>query len=259
METLECIENRRSARKFKNTSVEWEKIGNILRAGQLAPSSGNVQDFKFVVVTDKTKRSALANSALKQHWIASAPVIIVVYSEPKITQRSYGIRGDKLYAIQNSAAAAQNILLAATDEGLGSCWVGAFDENMVNSVLGAPDNARPQVLIPIGYIENDIPIPRKNRMVDMVYINNWGGKIVNPDLAMDDFSEVMRKKIMEAKEIIKEKAPTIGRDIAYKGKEGVKKIHDKVKEKFEERKKRKEKEFEKDLSSEEEVLEDSEI
>jgi len=70
METLEAIENRRAVRNFLDTPVEWEKVGNILRAAQLAPSSGNIQDWKFVVVTDKTKRAAVANAALKQHWIA---------------------------------------------------------------------------------------------------------------------------------------------------------------------------------------------
>jgi nitroreductase len=257
METFECIEKRRSIRRFNDLPVEWEKVGNILRAAQLAPSSGNVQDCKFVVVTDKMKRAALANAALKQHWIAKAPVIIIVYSEPKPTQRFYGLRGEKLYTIQNSAAAAENILLAATDQGLAACWVGAFDENMVNTVLNAPDAARPQAIIPIGYSDEEPKMPRRHKLVDLVYINNWNSKIVTIDLLFDDFSEVIRKKIMETKEAITEKGPTMGKKIAEKGKTGAKKFHEKIKEKLSARKKKKEKEIEKELGGEEEVLEDT--
>jgi nitroreductase len=258
METFESIENRRSVRNFNDLPVEWEKVGNILRAAQLAPSSGNVQDVKYVVVTDKTKRAAIANAALKQHWIAKAPVIIIVYSEPKPTQRFYGLRGEKLYTIQNSAAATENMLLAATDQGLASCWVGAFDEKMVNDVLGAPDSARPQAIIPIGYSDEEPTMPKRYRLVDLVYINSWKGKIVNIDLLFDDFSEVIKKKIQEAKEAIAEKGPTVGMEIAGKGKEGIKKVHEKIKDKFTSRKKKKEKELDKELGDEEEVLEDTE-
>ncbi len=258
METFESIEKRRSVRKFNDLPVEWEKVGNILRAAQLAPSSGNVQDCRFIVVTDKTKRAALANAALKQHWIAQAPVIMIVYSEPKPTQRFYGLRGEKLYTIQNSAAAAENIILAATDQGLSTCWVGAFDESMVNSVIGAPDSVRPQVIIPIGYSDDEPNIPKRYDMVDVVYINSWKGKIVNVDLVMDDFSEVIRKKVEEAKEAVVDKGPTVGIAIADKGKEGIKKLHERIKDKLENRKKKKEKEMDKEIGGEEEVLEDTE-
>lgn len=259
METFESIEKRRSARDFDELPVEWEKVGNILRAAQLAPSSGNVQDCKFVVVTDKTKRAALANASLKQHWIAKAPVVIVVYSEPTPTKRFYGLRGEKLYTIQNSAAAAENIILAATDQGLKSCWVGAFDENMVNRVLGAPDEVRPQVIIPIGYSSQEPKMPKKNKLVDITFINSWGGKLVNVDLLFDDYSEAMRKKLLEGKEAVEEKAPTIGRKIAKHGKERFKKVHEKIKGRIEERKRKKEKKLEKELGGEEELLEDTDL
>jgi nitroreductase len=258
METFECIEKRRSTRNFNDLPVEWEKVGNILRAAQLAPSSGNIQDWKTVVVTDKTKRAAIANAALKQHWIAKAPVIIIVYSEPKQNQRMYGLRGEKLYTIQNSAAVVQNMLLAATDQGLASCWVGAFDESMVNSVLGAPESARPQAIIPIGYSDEKPNMPKRHKLVDMTYINSWRGKIVNVDLLFDDFSEVMRKKITEAKEAAAEKGPTLGKSMTEGGVSKIKQIHEKIKDHFEKRKRKKDKELEEELGGEEEVLEDTE-
>jgi nitroreductase len=258
METLESIEKRRSIRNFSDLPVEWEKVGNILRAAQLAPTSGNIQDWKIVVVTDKTKRTAIANAALKQHWIAKAPVIILVYAEPTQNQRMYGLRGEKLYTIQNSAAAVENILLAATDQGLASCWVGAFDESMLNSVIGAPESVRPQAIIPIGYSDDKPTMPKRHRLVDIVYINSWKGKIVNVDLLFDDFSNVFRKKLMEAKMAATEKGPTLGKSMAEQGKSKLKKIHEKIKDHFESKKRKKDKELEKELGGEEEVLEDTE-
>ena len=258
METLESIEKRRSVRNFNDLPVEWEKVGNMLRAAQLAPTSGNIQDWKVVVVTDKTKRAAIANAALKQHWIAKAPVIIIVYAEPSQNQRMYGLRGEKLYTIQNSAAVVQNIMLAAIDQGLASCWVGAFDETMVNSVLGAPDSVRPQAIIPVGYSDEKPNMPKRHRLVDMVYINSWKGKIVNIDLLFDDFSDVMRKKILEAKEAVAEKGPTLGKSMAEQGKSKLKQIHEKIKDHFESKKRKKDKELEQELGGEEEVLEDTE-
>ncbi|MFH1063590.1 MAG: nitroreductase family protein [Candidatus Woesearchaeota archaeon] len=250
METFEAIEKRRSVRDFNDTPVEWEKVGNILRAGQLAPSSGNVQDWKFVAVTDKTTRGALANAALKQHWIAKAPVIIVVYSDPKSTQRFYGLRGEKLYTIQNCAAAIENMLLAATDQGLASCWIGAFDEVMVSKALGAPTDVRPQAMIPIGYTDKEQIESKRHQLVDIVYINSWGGKIVNFDLLMDNFSEVARNKINEAVAAVTEKAPSVGESIAVKGKEKIKAIHAKIKGHIEQRRKKKEEQFEKEFKEE---------
>lgn len=257
METFASIENRRSVRKYTDTPVEWEKVGNILRAGQLAPSSGNSQDWKFVVVTDKTKRAALANAALKQHWIASAPIIIIIYSEPKTTGRYYGLRGEKLYSVQNSAAATMSMLLAATDQGLASCWIGAFDEGMVNKIMGAPDSARPQALITIGYSDEEPTMPNRHKLVDITYINGWKAKIVNLDLVFQDFSEVIRKKIVEGKEVAVDKGPVIGGKIAARGKAHVQKIQEKIREKMSARRLKKEKELAKELGDEEEVLDET--
>ncbi|MBW2968269.1 nitroreductase family protein [Candidatus Woesearchaeota archaeon] len=257
MDTLECLEKRRSVRKFTDSPVEWEKVGNLLRAAQLAPSSGNTQDWKFVVIADKLKRAALANAALKQHWIAQAPIIIVVYSMPQATARYYGLRGEKLYTIQNSAAATENILLAATAQGLASCWVGAFDEKMVNQVLGAPDDARPQAIIPVGYSDDEPKLPTRHRLYDITFLNSWGNKVVNVDLFFDEFASAVQTKIAEAKETLKEKGPALQSKITEKGKEGVKKIHEKIKDSLAARKKRKEKELAKELGDEEEVLEET--
>lgn len=257
METFECIEKRRSIRQFKNTPVEWEKIGNILRAAQLAPTAGNIQDFKLVVVSDKKKISALASAAMKQYWITQAPIVIVIYSEPDIIKKYYGLRGEKLYTVQNSAAAMENILLAATAQGLASCWVGAFDEAAVNNILGAPDSVRPQAIVIIGYSDSQADMPKRYKLVDIVYMNAWKSKYVNVDLMFDEFSGVGRVKVQEAVGSFRETAPILGKLITERSKEGLAGIHKKIKEKIKARQKKKEEKLEKEIGDEEDVLEDS--
>lgn len=259
METFECIEKRRTVRKYDDTPVEWEKVGNILRAAQLAPSAGNVQDWRFVVVTDKTKRIALANASLKQSWMAQAPVIIVVYIEPRYSKRFYGLRGEKLYTIQNGAAATENMLIAATDQGLASAWIGAFDENMVNSVTGAPQSARPQALITVGYSSEEVELPKRYKLNDMTYINSWGSKAKEYELAMDDFSDTIKRKITEAKETVAKEAPVLGQGLVEKSKAHFQKIKDKWDSQRTEKEKRKAKELAKEIGDEDEdILDDSE-
>lgn len=256
METFECIEKRRSVRKYMDSPIEWEKICNIIHSAQLAPSSGNVQDVRFVVVTDKKKRVSLANASLKQHWMAQAPVIIVVYAVPKLNARYYGLRGEKLYSIQNSSAAAENLLLAATDEGLASCWVGAFDEQMVNNVLGAPGDARPQVMVTLGYSDEEPKLPRRERLIDVVYLNGYGSKIVNPDLLFDNYGEAVKKKIIAAKNKIVEEGPGISKTIFEKAKEHINKLQKSYKDQQEEKQREKDKKLSKEIGDEEEILDE---
>ncbi|MBI5398929.1 nitroreductase family protein [Candidatus Woesearchaeota archaeon] len=255
METFEAIEKRRSIRKYLEVPVEWEKVGNVLRAAQQAPSAGNLQDWKFVVVTDKETRKKIANAAMQQSWIEKAPVIIVVYSEPYKTKRFYGDVGEKIYSVQNGAAAIENMLIAATDQGLGSCWVSAFDEPMLCTIMNSPKNVKPQAVVTIGYPDEDPITPTKYHLYDLTFINTWGSRIANPDLVLDNWSDVILKKIQGAKEAAQTEATPIVKRLFEKAKEHAKKIHEKMKKKVEEQTKGKKKREE---SSEEEVLESTE-
>ncbi|RJX20321.1 MAG: nitroreductase family protein [Ammonifex sp.] len=152
---VSIIKERRSVRRFKKEPVSREVIENLLEAARWAPSGGNIQPWFFYVVGDQDKRACLAAASLNQRFIAEAPVVIVVCAEPSRSARIYGERGRYVYCIQDTAAAVQNILLAATAYGLGSCWVGAFDENQVRHCLGIPAERRPVALIPLGYPDID--------------------------------------------------------------------------------------------------------
>ena len=93
MEVFECIKTRRAVRKFEKKEVTWDNVSMILDAGRLAPSSGNIQNWKFIVALDEGKRKAVAEACLQQWWIADAPVIIVIVGEPAKGKRFYGKRG----------------------------------------------------------------------------------------------------------------------------------------------------------------------
>ena len=128
MNVIDCIKKRRSVRNFIDKDVGMDLLGQILEAGTFAPSSGNLQNWFFILVTDQALKDQLAASCLNQNWLAKAPILIIVVADPNKVEREYNERGKKIYSIQNASAAIQNMLLAATELGLGSCWVSAFDE-----------------------------------------------------------------------------------------------------------------------------------
>jgi nitroreductase len=204
METLECIESRRSIRKYLDVPVEAEKLGNILNAGRNAPSAGNLQDWKFIVVTESDLRKRLAEAAMQQHWMAKAPIHIVVCSQPAKTERMYGKRGQDMYSAQNAAAAAQNMLLAAHDQGLGACWVGAFDDGQVRTVLSMSDEARPLAIITIGYPDEDPQKPLKYTIDNIAYVERWGNRIKDFAAYLGYYSQHVAHAAIAGKEKLRE-------------------------------------------------------
>ena len=162
LELFETIERRRSVRAFKGKPVKKEYLTRILNAAILAPSAGDIQPWEFIVTTDAEVRRDLATAALGQDWMEEAMVIITVCAKEDASALRYGERGSRLYCIQDTAAAAQNILLASTALGYGSCWVGAFDEDEVRRVLKIPKGIRPVAIIPIG-IPGETPEARPKK------------------------------------------------------------------------------------------------
>jgi len=151
METFECIKSRRTVRKYDKKDVPHEIIGQIIFAGSQAPSAGNMQPWVFIVVKEEETKKELSTAALRQDFIFKAPVVIVVAADLERSGDKYGERGKKFYCIQDTAAAIENMLLAAHDLGLGACWVGAFEEEKVKGILSMPDRLRPVGLITIGH------------------------------------------------------------------------------------------------------------
>jgi len=163
LELFEAIFGRRSIRAFKKDAVPEDYLLKLIDAARFAPSAGNLQPWEFVIVESVEGRKALAKAALNQTFIFEAPVAIVVCANEARSRRYYGERGAKLYCIQDTAAAIQNLLLSAYALGLGACWVGAFNEVEVAKIIGADGNVRPIAIIPIGFpLEKPYPPSRRS-------------------------------------------------------------------------------------------------
>jgi nitroreductase len=161
MELGEAVKNRRSIRSYQNRPVEEEKIERVLEAARWAPSAGNLQSVEYVVVRDEETRKKLAEASYGQVHVRNAPVSIVVCCNfSKIS--NYGSRGKDLYSIQESGACIQNLMLAAHSLGLGTCWIGAFDEAKISQIIRAPANAKPVAVITVGYAAEKPESGRKN-------------------------------------------------------------------------------------------------
>jgi nitroreductase len=151
MDFWQVVENRVSIREFDPAvEVAPHEIERILQAAIRAPSAGNRQPWHFYIVRDLEVRQRLAESAFGQHFVAQAPVAVVVCADADQSAGRYGQRGRELYCLQDTAAAAEHILLAAVALGLGGCWVGAFDEKLAATALKLPANHRPVAILPIG-------------------------------------------------------------------------------------------------------------
>lgn len=147
----DLFRRRFSCRSFTSDPIPRATIETLLDAARWAPTGGNLQPWRFVVVTAPARRRELAAAALGQGFIAQAPAVIVVCAVPEESARHYGDRGRNLYAVQDTAAATENLLLAAARAGLGACWVGAFDEDRVGRVLALDTGWRPVAIVPVGH------------------------------------------------------------------------------------------------------------
>jgi len=169
MDLFEAIKTRRSIRDFKfDEPVDDEKVQKILEAAINAPSAGNGQNWHFEVVRDPDIKHRLATEAGHQSFISRVPVTIVVCADLERAETGYGTRGREMYSLQETAAAIQNMLLVITALGLGTCWIGAFDEGVAARILGLPENLRPVAMLPIGVPAGPVKRVPPKRSVDEV-------------------------------------------------------------------------------------------
>lgn len=160
MTVLEAVRKRRSIRVFQEKEITQEALDRLIEAALWAPSAGNLQSRFFYFVIERKTKISLARAALDQFFISEAPLAVVACCDLRI-EGHYGRRGRDLYTIQDVAASIQNLMLVAYEMGLGSVWVGAFDEKKAARVLDTPDHLRPVAIIPVGHpAESPSPPPR---------------------------------------------------------------------------------------------------
>ncbi|MHC1570713.1 MAG: nitroreductase family protein [Methermicoccaceae archaeon] len=171
MDVLEAIAERRSIRSYTGEHVSDAQVDVLVRAGQDAPSAGNLQARDFIVVRDATTKKRLAMASLGQVQVERADVLIVVCANVPRSSSRYGKRGT-LYAHQDAAASVQNMLIAAHALGLGACWVGAFDEHEVGHILGVPVNVVPCAIITVG-VPAEKPKKPRRFTTENVHVEVW--------------------------------------------------------------------------------------
>ncbi len=169
MTVREAIEQRFSVRAYQDRPVEEDKLRRVMEAARLAPSAGNRQEWRFVVVQDAETRKRLAEAANAQAFVGQAPVVIVACAvgEPHVMTC-----GQLCYPI-DVAIALEHIALAATEEGLGTCWIGAFKEDEVRRILGIPAEVRVVELMPLGYPASTAPAKRRLELSEIVKREKW--------------------------------------------------------------------------------------
>lgn len=194
MDVFECIRNRRSIRKFTEQPVEFSKLAQVMEAGRWAPSAGNIQNWRFILVNDKSTIKRAYEHCLHQKVVYHAQALIIVCSTPEKAERLYGLRGKRLYTVQNCSASVQNMLLAAHGLGLGACWIGAFNEDDISAMFGIPSNARPQAILAIGYPDEEPESERKD-LASFVHFGKYGMKIKDLHMVLRDYSIQWKKSI----------------------------------------------------------------
>jgi len=169
MNVMEAIKSRYSVRRYKNKPVEEEKLNKILEAGRFAPSAKNRQEWRYVVVRDKGKIQKLMIAAKNQRFIGEAPVVIAACAEDD----GYVMSCGQLSYPIDVAISMDHMTLEAVEEGLGTCWIGAFYENQVKEILNIPKNIRVVLLLTLGYPDDSPSSKRRKSINEIVMYEKW--------------------------------------------------------------------------------------
>ncbi|MEM0467403.1 MAG: nitroreductase family protein [Candidatus Thermoplasmatota archaeon] len=147
MEFRDVIEQRKSIRSFSDQPVDEATLTYILECAQKAPSWANKQCWRFIVIRNKEIIQQVAKTSVVNHWVKTAPCLIIACGDPTES----GLHNDMQYFLVDVAIAFEHLILAATDVGLGSCWIGGFDEQKIKDLLEIPKRIRVVAFSPIGY------------------------------------------------------------------------------------------------------------
>ena len=147
MEFLELAKKRYSCRAYKSDPVEDDKLQQVLEAARLAPTACNLQPFQLIVIHTKGREADLRR-IYSSSWFTQAPIIICACG---IQSQSWKRRDGKNYCEVDVTIAMDHLILAATNLGLGTCWIGAFNPDSAREILGLPDGVEPIAFTPLGY------------------------------------------------------------------------------------------------------------
>jgi nitroreductase len=170
VDVIETIKTRRSIREYKPGSIPDDKLRVIFEAARLAPSAGNRQPWRFVVVRATDRKEALAEAANNQTFLKDAAAIVVALSDPEVSARWHE---------KDTMIALEHMVLAATSLGYGTCWIGAFSEEAVKKLLRIPEKMKVVALLPIG-VPAETPAARSRKELSEIFFKEewqrcWSG------------------------------------------------------------------------------------
>jgi len=169
VEYLELIRKRYSVRAYKSDPVEEEKLHQVLEAARLAPTAANRQPFRIVVVRTEGRQEELQR-VYPREWFAKAPLVLCICT---MAEQGWVRMDGKRYTDVDAAIVMDHLILAATDLGLGTCWIAAFNPTAARQVLGLPEGVEPIAFTPLGYAA-DQPRPKERKPIaDLVRYERW--------------------------------------------------------------------------------------
>ena len=185
---LDLVKSRRSIRKYTDQEVSQEDVAKILEAGRLAPSGNNAQPWRFIVIRDPDLKNKLREVAGKYEFIIKAPVVLAVVADPRAKMKSVYDKADApsagtppmiavIKAVRDATIAADHMVMAAQDLGLGTCWVAKYEQKDIKPVLGVPEECYVVTLITIGHAaETPKPTPRYP-LAEIVFEEKYGHRV----------------------------------------------------------------------------------
>jgi len=169
MEFLELAKKRYSCRAYKSDSVEGDKLQQVLETARLAPTASNLQPFQLIVIHTKGREADLRR-IYNSSWFTQAPIIICACGIPS---ESWKRRDGKNYCEVDVTIAMDHLILAATNLGLGTCWIGAFNPDSAREILGLPDDVEPIAFTPLGYPADRPGRKSRKSLNEIVRYERW--------------------------------------------------------------------------------------
>jgi len=180
MEFDKVVKKRASVRKYAPKKADIMQVMDAIEAANMAPSPGNLQILKYLIVEDGEKIAKLAE-ACQQRFVAEAGFVVVVCSNKENVEKAYDKRAEK-YVKHHVGAAVENFLLKVTEMGLASCWVGAFSDMTIKTLLNIPDDIDVEVVLPVAYeFRGARTLQKKKPSLNFrVNYEKWGNKWKKP-------------------------------------------------------------------------------
>ncbi|MBS3157619.1 nitroreductase family protein [Candidatus Woesearchaeota archaeon] len=174
MEVLKAIKERRSIKKYLNKDVPLKTVLELIDAAHQAPSSGNLQNWRFIIVKNQKIKQEIAEACLDQTWMSEAPVLIVICSDREHL-RTYYEKYTNTYSIQNCALAAQNLMLRAHSLKLGTCFVSGFSKMALKRALKITEGIEPESVIAIGF-PTENPVSKRTSLEMITFFESYGNR-----------------------------------------------------------------------------------